>query len=71
MDAIDELGRDGNQHRWRLRKGMDEEDYYQHLVHHGALQADAFGHVSCPLPSFRRYMVRMGEPPAPAPEQAS
>ncbi len=65
MDAINELAGTGTSIRWRLPKGMDEEDYYQHLVHHGALQADAFGHVSCPIPSFRRYMVALGEAPAP------
>ena len=67
MDAIGAHAGSGSGTRWRLPKGMDEEDYFGHLVHRGALQADRFGNVSCPIPSFRRYMAEPGQPDDHAP----
>ena len=65
QDSINEHVGSGPGVRWQLPKSMDARAYFNHLVHRGALQEDAFGTVSCPIPSFRRYMVALGdyEPP--------
>ncbi|MCY4542274.1 MAG: hypothetical protein OXB95_07765, partial [Rhodobacteraceae bacterium] len=46
---------------WRLPKGMDADGFFEHLVHRGALQKLPDGSVHCPIPSFRRYMIGLGE----------
>ncbi len=35
----------------------DTLDFFNHLVHQGALQEDAEGFVSCPIPSFRTWLM--------------
>ena len=52
---------------WRLPRQMDVEQFYVHLVHQGALHEDAGLTVNCPIPSFRRFLIRMG---MPSPKQA-
>ena len=47
--------------RWRLPKGMDADGFFEHLVHRGALQVLPGGSVHCPIPSFQRYMICLGE----------
>jgi len=45
---------------WELPKGMDRDAFFTHLVHQGALQRRAGGLYHCPIPSFRRHLVRAG-----------
>ena len=47
--------------RWRLPDGMNANGFFKHLVHRGALQQLPDGSVHCPIPSFRRYMIGLGE----------
>ena len=49
---------------WDLPKNMDEDAFFDHLVHRGALEeALPSGLVRCPIPSFRRHMIGLGDPP--------
>ena len=41
-----------------LPKGMDEEACCEHLIHRGALHVAVDDAVSCPIPSFRRHLIR-------------
>ena len=50
----------GTAHGWRLPQAMNVEQFYDHLIHQGALQERDDGTVYCPIPSFRRYLIRMG-----------
>ena len=43
--------------RWQLPRGMEAEDYYDHLVHRGALHEDVDDSIVCPIPSFRDWMI--------------
>ncbi|MCY4543218.1 MAG: hypothetical protein OXB95_12645, partial [Rhodobacteraceae bacterium] len=47
--------------RWRLPDGMNADGFFKHLVHRGALQKLPNGCVHCPIPSFRTYMIGLGE----------
>lgn len=40
-----------------LPTGMTSEDFYNHLMHCGALQESGDGTVDCPIPSFRQYLI--------------
>ena len=42
---------------WRLPRGMDADDFFDHVVHKGALQEMPDGSVRCPVPSFRSFMI--------------
>lgn len=54
--------------RWRLPKGMDSDQFYRHLVHRGALEKGDDSRIRCPIPSFRRHLVREAQPaPEPLP----
>ena len=64
----DQIGK-GHGSRWQLPKGMDADDFYDHLVHQGALQEHADGSVDCPIPNFHNYMTGLGDPP-PEPKPA-
>ena len=50
----------GTEHGWRLPQAMNVEQYYDHLIHQGALQERDDGTAYCPIPSFRQYLIRMG-----------
>ena len=41
-----------------LPKGMDADDFLDHLIARGALQPDGQGRLVCPIPSFREFMAR-------------
>ena len=43
----------------RLPRGMSEDDYYNDLIHSGALQERNDGKVVCPIPSFRQYLIEV------------
>ncbi|MCY4543549.1 MAG: hypothetical protein OXB95_14335, partial [Rhodobacteraceae bacterium] len=46
---------------WQPPNGMQSREFFDHLVHRGALQELPDGSVHCPIPSFRRYMIGLGE----------
>ena len=46
----------------RLPSGMSEEDYYNDLIHSGALQERNDGKVVCPIPSFRQFLIELSKP---------
>ncbi len=55
--CIDESG-------WRLPDGMTVNDFTRHLIHRGALHKHLdTGTVECPIPSFRAWLIKQGEPP--------
>ncbi len=55
--CIDESG-------WRLPDGMTVNEYFNHLIHRGALHKHLdTGTVECPIPSFRAWLIEQGEPP--------
>ena len=58
---IGKLAGSRDAHGWELPKGMDVEDFFEHLVHRGALQRLPDKSVHCPIPSFRRYMIGLGK----------
>ena len=64
VDRIEKHAGSGPGMRWRLPKDMDEEDFYMHLVHRGALHEIPRDIVECPIPSFRQYLIGLGEPSA-------
>ncbi|MYF88347.1 MAG: hypothetical protein F4186_02580 [Boseongicola sp. SB0676_bin_33] len=49
---------DNDDVRWRLPEGMTPREYYQHLVHRGALHEHRDFSVACPIPSFSDWMIR-------------
>ena len=53
---------------WSLPKNRDEEWFLKHLVHQGALQLNENDLYSCPIPSFRSYLMEMGGLARPLPE---
>ena len=54
---------------WDLPEGLSANGFFDHLVHRGALQEDRDTlRVDCPIPSFRKFMIALGE--ASAPERA-
>ena len=61
---LDEPEGDG----WSLPKGRDEEWFLKHLVHQGVLQFNGNDLYSCPIPSFRSYLMEKGGLAPPLPE---
>ena len=53
---------------WRLPDGMSSWDFQSHLIHRGVLHPGDDSSLSCPIPSFRDFLIAQGEP-APAPAQ--
>ncbi len=45
---------------WRPPAGMDSEGFLDHLVHQGVLLEGEDGRYTCPIPTFRRYLVERG-----------
>ncbi len=59
--SIRRLGDSGEKARiyeQELPKGMDADDYYLELIRQGALQERKDGIVSCPIPSFRDFIIK-------------
>ena len=55
LDVIEEMARPAS--GWRLPAGMGPEGYLDHLVNRGALQDDGTGHLACPIPSLRQFLI--------------
>jgi len=58
---------------WRLPKDsdsgilMDNQEFLDHLVHHGVLIKGKDNRYTCPIPTFRDYLIEEGElEPVPA-----
>lgn len=59
---------------WSLPRSMPYDEFFEHLVHRGALQRRHDDRFTCPIPSFRRFLIDygadndgtdIGEPPRP------
>ena len=46
----------------KLPPGMSADDYYNDLIHSGALQERNDGKVLCPIPSFRQFLIEVSKP---------
>ena len=44
----------------RLPKGMDAEDFLEHLIHQGIFHPGTGGELSCPIPSLRSWHIQRG-----------
>ncbi len=47
--------------RYCLPADMDEESFFIHLMHQGALHKESVDRFVCPIPSFRAYLLDRGE----------
>ena len=47
----------GGNFRERLPDNMTAKDFYEHLIHQGALQERGDDLVDCPIPSFRNFLI--------------
>ena len=47
---------------WSLPYGMNVHQFYDHLVHRGAIEERADGTVHCPIPSFSKFLICKGRP---------
>ena len=45
----------------RLPDGMTAQEFYNELIHHGALQERNDGTVVCLIPSFPQYLIENGK----------
>ena len=57
VDIIEAKADQKGQKSGRLPKGMDAEDFLNHLIHQGVFQPDQTGMLSCPIPSFRTWLI--------------
>ena len=44
-----------------LPKGMDAEDFLDHLIHQGIFQPDETGLLSCPIPSLQSWLIKQAD----------
>jgi len=58
LTSIDENLRDAR--GWRLPEGKTAQTLVDHLIHRGALQERTDGTFTCPIPSFRTYLIEAG-----------
>ncbi|MCY4300180.1 MAG: hypothetical protein OXC68_00390 [Aestuariivita sp.] len=61
VGLVEKFAEEGDEPGWRIPKPHDSFSYVTHLVHCGVLQqdTDTFS-MTCPIPSFQRYIVEMG-----------
>ncbi len=57
VGLIESLAGSGGDYGWRLPDGMSPRDLLDHLVHRGALQSGEDDRLTCPIPSFRRFLI--------------
>ena len=57
VDAVAQHRKELYGDRKGVPSGMTAEEFYNHLIHRGALQERDDGTVICPIPSFRRFLV--------------
>ena len=71
LDAIDLYSTPKNESKgrsWQIPKGMDEDDFIDHLIHKGALHKEKDKRYHCQIPSFAQYLIERGEEAAPRQE---
>lgn len=51
---------EGKPKPWRIPANMNSDQFYNHLVHQGALEIQDNGTVHCPMPSFRNFLISKG-----------
>ena len=64
LDMIQRIADNNASSRSRTKKlppGMSAEDYYNDLIHSGALQERNDGRVVCPIPSFRQFLIEVSK----------
>ena len=61
VDIIEAKADQTGQKSWRLPKGMDAEDFLDHLIHQGIFQPDETGLLSCPIPSLRSWLIKQAD----------
>ena len=59
-DIVRACSREGSGSGWSLPNGLSPEEFLEHLIHRGALQAGSDGRLACPIPSFRRFLIHEG-----------
>ncbi|MCY3880123.1 MAG: ATP-binding protein [Rhodobacteraceae bacterium] len=62
IDSIECRAGSGPGSRWRLPTGMDAGAFASHLTHQGVLQQNDLGEIVCPIPSFRSFLTKQGDP---------
>ena len=71
LDAIDLYSTPTNEPRgrkWQIPKGMDEDDFMNHLIYKGALHREEDKLYRCQIPSFAHYLIKYGDETAPRQE---
>ena len=61
VDIIEAKADQKGQKSGRLPKGMDAEDFLDHLIHQGVLQPDKTGMLSFPIPSLRTWLINLAD----------
>lgn len=46
---------------WTLPDGMSVQQFFEHLLHQGALEECGDGTVHCPIPSFRTFLIEASQ----------
>ena len=59
IDIIEQQSKLAKRRAERLPRGMMPEDYFDHLRHCGVLQESKRYSVTCPIPSFRQFLVTL------------
>ena len=59
-DIVRACSREGRGSGWSLPGGLSPEEFLEHLIHRGALQAGSDRRLGCPIPSFQRFLIHEG-----------
>ena len=59
IDIIEQQSKLAKRRAERLPRGMMPEDYFDHLRHCGVLQESKRYSVTCPIPSFRQFLITL------------
>ncbi len=60
VDSIERYAGSEPSSRWQLPETMTPRAFVDHLIHQGALHEASDQTLTCPIPSFRAYLVRVG-----------
>lgn len=59
IDIIERQSKLAKRRTEKLPRGMTAEDYFNHLIHCGALQQSKNYGIDCPIPSFRQFLIKL------------
>ena len=59
IDIIEQQSKLAKRRAERLPRGMMPEDYFDHLRHCGVLEQSKRYSVTCPIPSFRQFLITL------------